>query len=259
MRKALSNSVFGFGGIGLIVALGALNAACSDSGEAGETGPAGVAGTNGTNGTAGTPGATGPAGTSAPTPTPPSAPNAVYTLSNDATSNAIFVYSRAADGTLTPDAAYPTGGRGFGAGLGDQGALVFNPATKHFLAINAGDDSISMLSLEDDGSLDLIAKVASGGSKPISIAMAGSSVYVLNAGDGAANAAKRGFKNRERRTLARRWLDEAAQCGPPAPARISFTPDGKILVVTEKGTTRSTRSSSPTDWRAMRWCRRRRA
>ena len=126
----------------------------------------GTDGSDGTQGSPGEPGAPGSSGAAGgkgdkgdPTPAPPTeAPKAVYTLSNDATFNEVFVYARAADGTLTPQAAYATGGRGAGAGLGDQGALVFDSARKAFFAVNAGDDSISMMSLHADGSLSLVSQ-----------------------------------------------------------------------------------------------------
>src|SRR5919202_5258120 len=38
--------------------------------------------------------------------------HAVYTMTNAAAGNAVLAFSRAADGTLTPSGAYPTGGRG---------------------------------------------------------------------------------------------------------------------------------------------------
>ena len=46
---------------------------------------------------------------------------AVYTLTNEASGNAVAVFDRASDGSLTPDGTVPTGGNGTGAGLGSQG------------------------------------------------------------------------------------------------------------------------------------------
>jgi hypothetical protein len=42
---------------------------------------------------------------------------AVYTSSNAAAGNSIIAFSRAADGSLTPLASYPTGGRGVGGAV----------------------------------------------------------------------------------------------------------------------------------------------
>ncbi len=228
----------GFIGLSCLVALAAASAACVNDGAAGEPGPAGPAGAAGAVGAAGATGAPGAPGSAAPTPPPPpsEAPKAVYTLSNDATSNAIFVYERASDGTLTPKDAYATGGKGTASGLGDQGALVFDAKSKSLFAVNAGDDSISMMALHLDGSLSLVAKISSGGVKPISVTVSGDVVYALNAGDAPTPANVSGFRvspgGLERIAASTQPLGSAS----PAPAQIAFTPDGKMLVVTEKAT-----------------------
>lgn len=49
---------------------------------------------------------------------------AVYALTNSPNGNAVVVYRRAGDGSLTPDGSYTTGGNGTGAGLGSQGAVI---------------------------------------------------------------------------------------------------------------------------------------
>ena len=51
-------------------------------------------------------------------------PGAVYTLTNLAAGNAVAVFDRAADGSLSPAGTYATGGLGTGASLGSQGAIV---------------------------------------------------------------------------------------------------------------------------------------
>lgn len=237
---ARSSSFFGplFGSVSVALAL----VACS-----GDIGPAGPAGTPGTPGAAGTPGAQGPAGdkgpqgTPAPTAStpdagPPSAPSAVYTLSNDATANEVLVYSRAADGTLSPFGAYPTGGRGTSAGLGDQGALVFDATRNAFFAVNAGDSTISMLALRPDGSLAQVSKIGSGGFVPISLTLHGDVLYVVNAGDSTHPAQISGFKVAAGGFVAIPSSTRPLSTDNPAPAQIQFTPDGALLVVTEKGT-----------------------
>src|SRR4029077_4367309 len=50
---------------------------------------------------------------------------AVYTLTNQVAGNAVAVFDRAADGTLTAAATVATGGTGTGAGLGSPGAVLF--------------------------------------------------------------------------------------------------------------------------------------
>jgi 6-phosphogluconolactonase (cycloisomerase 2 family) len=233
------NRVVAMGGTALLALVGL--AACSDTPEA--TANAAPAASN--PAPSPSPAAPGPApttlapsGSDAGTAPPPAkeAPKAVYTLSNDASSNYVYVFDRAADGSLKARSAYATGGKGTGAGLGDQGALAYEPSKRRFLAVNAGDDSISMLSLEDDGELRLLDKAASGGIKPISVTVSGATVYALNAGDDAHASNVSGFRIAgdvlEPIQGSTRPLSE----DHPGPAQIQFTPDGTRLVVTEKAT-----------------------
>jgi hypothetical protein len=94
---------------------------------------------------------------------------------------------------LKPFGSFPTGGAGTGAGLGEQGALAFDAATNRFYAVNAGDNSISMLSLEVDGSINLLSKISSGGVAPNSITFSGNTVYVLNSGSASVQPNIAGF------------------------------------------------------------------
>lgn len=230
-----SNQKIGMGLLSMMI--GAL-AACSDGAD-GAVGPAGPAGTEGPAGAAGASGAAGPAGPqgpAAPTPATPKAPKAVYTLSNDVTSNAILSYVRAADGSLSAGEAYATGGKGTGSGLGDQGALVFDAAKQLFFAVNAGDDSVSMLSLKTDGSLKLVSKVGSGGVRPVSVTFSGDVVYAVNAGDATHAANISGFRVSSGGLAAIASSTQPLSAASPGPAQIQFTPNGNLLVVTEKGT-----------------------
>jgi 6-phosphogluconolactonase len=155
---------------------------------------------------------------------------AVYTLSNQAGGNAVLVFSRAQDGTLTQAGSYPTGGLGTGAGLGSQGALVRQH--KSLFAVDAGSNQISAFDILNDG-LRLVSHVASGGVMPISLTMNGDVLYVLNAGS-PANITGFTFRHDKLEPLAgsTRPLSAAA----PGPAQIQFTHDGRVLVVTEKDT-----------------------
>ena len=84
---------------------------------------------------------------------PATPPAAVYTLTNDAATNAVREYRRNTNGTLSFVADYPTGGSGSGDGLsGSSNALVFDPGSNRFYAVNAGSNSITVMSLAGDGS-----------------------------------------------------------------------------------------------------------
>jgi 6-phosphogluconolactonase (cycloisomerase 2 family) len=166
-----------------------------------------------------------------------SAPPAVYLLSNDATTNAIIEFTRSTTtGELTPFGEFATGGAGTGAGLGSQGALLFDAATNHFFAVNAGDSSISELSLGLDGRISLLSKVPSGGTAPISLALAGATLYVLNAGSATVAANITGFNVDPAGLVPIANSTQPLSAAHPSAEQISFVQNGAVLVVTEKGT-----------------------
>lgn len=167
------------------------------------------------------------------------APKGVYTMTNDAAGNRILAFPRAADGTLSAEGTFTsTGGTGTGAGLGNQGGLVFNQALQRFFAVNAGNDTISMLQLELDGHLTLLSNVAAGGVRPISITVSGDTVYVVNMGNMMTNVAGNisGFKIMGDMLVPIANSSKPLSAANPNPAQIQFSPDGKTLVVSEKGT-----------------------
>lgn len=107
---------------------------------------------------------------------------AVFVLSNQSSGNAVLAYSRDADGHLTYQATYPTGGKGVGTGadpLGSQGSLVLSSG--FLFAVNAGSNEVSMFKVEGT-KLTLLDKEPSGGQMPVSVAVKGFVAYVLNAG-----------------------------------------------------------------------------
>ena len=106
---------------------------------------------------------------------------AVYTLTNSAAGNAVAVFARADDGTLTPDGTFPTGGLGTGANLGSQGAVILSENRNELFAVNAGSNSISYFKVKHDG-LEWQATVPSNGAMPISLTLHDHVLYVLNAG-----------------------------------------------------------------------------
>lgn len=155
----------------------------------------------------------------------------VFTMTNASDGNEIVAFARSADGQLTPDGSYATGGTGSGAGLGSQGALVLSENGRWLFAVNAGSDSISVFRV-NPGGLHLRDVVHSGGDMPISITVHGRMVYVLNAG-GAGNVS--GFQFHPNGTLQAVAGSTRPLSGTGVgPAQVQFTPDGTMLVVTEK-------------------------
>ncbi len=168
-----------------------------------------------------------------------SRPGAVFTMTDDASGNAVLAFSRAADGTLQPAGSAATGGLGSGGGegaLGSQGALALGDDGRFLVVVNAGSDDLSAFRV-DGASVALTGRAPSGGALPVSVTVHGDLVYVANAGRGTTGASISGLWLRPDGTLvpiegSTRPLG-AASAGP---AEIAFAPDGEALVVTEKGT-----------------------
>lgn len=161
-----------------------------------------------------------------------SAEGAVYTLTNQTSGNAVAVFTRAADGRLTAAGRVSTGGTGTGAGLGSQGALGLTADGQLLFAVNAGSNEISSFVVDPEGRLSLAARASSGGKRPISLTTHAHLLYVLNAG-GQGNIS--GFTVGANGALSPIPSSTRALTGTAVgPAQVSFSPDGRLLVVTEK-------------------------
>ena len=166
---------------------------------------------------------------------------AVYVLTNQV-ENAVAVFDRGAQGTLTPAGEFPTGGAGDpvppgGGGpapdpLGSQGALILGRGNQLLFAVNAGSNQISVLRIRGSA-LDLVDVADSGGTRPISLTLHENLLYVLNAG-GTPNIT--GFSVGDDGTLTALADSTQPLIGGAAadPAQIGFSSDGSLLVVTEK-------------------------
>ncbi len=163
-------------------------------------------------------------------------PGAVYTMTNSAGDNAIQVYERAADGSLSAGGTFPTGGLGTGSGLGSQGAIELTQDGRWLFAVNASSGEVSVFAVHI-GQLSLVDKVSSAGSDPISLTYNHRLLYVLNAGNGGGIAGFRVSANGHLHFISGsiRPLSNNGVGAAPSPEEIAFTPDGENLVVTEKG------------------------
>lgn len=162
--------------------------------------------------------------------------NAVYTMTNAVAGNEVVVLQRSKDGGVS-QTSYSTGGLGSGAGLGSQGALILSEHDLLLFAVNAGSNELSVFAALPKR-LILLDVVDSGGERPISVTIHGRVVYVLNAG-GSGNIT--GFKIGKNGKLSplegsTQPLSNGGTGNSPQPAEVSFSPDGKWLVVTEKMT-----------------------
>jgi DNA-binding beta-propeller fold protein YncE len=147
---------------------------------------------------------------------------AVYTLTNDASGNAVAYFARSAQGVLTYVGQFPTGGLGTGAGLGSQGSITLSDDGRTLYAVNAGSNTVSKFDVRPNG-LALVAQYSSGGIRPISVTVHGRALYVLNAGSA---------------TITGLTIGGAPIASQPllgsGPAEVAFSPSGDQLVVTEK-------------------------
>jgi DNA-binding beta-propeller fold protein YncE len=173
----------------------------------------------------------------------PAGSGAVFVQTDNTAGNRVVAYDRAADGTLRPAASYATGGRGgILAGsvvdhTASQGSLAWDPAHARLYAVNAGSNTISVFGVRGDR-LTLRQVLRSGGTFPVSVAVHGDLVYVLNALNG---GDVQGFKTLgsllvplpgSRRALG---LDPAETPQfTSTPGQVAFTPDGSQLIVTTK-------------------------
>lgn len=171
---------------------------------------------------------------------------AVFAQTDNLSGNTVVAYDRAADGSLRHAGVYATGGRGgqLAGSVVDrtasQGALALDSVNGLLYAVNAGSDTITVFDVRGDR-LSRRQVIFSGGAFPVSIAIHGSLVYVLNARDG---GSIQGYL-RVGRTLTKvaGWhrglgLDPAATPEfTHTPGQVAFTPDGSRLVVTTKAAT----------------------
>ncbi len=158
---------------------------------------------------------------------------AVFTLTNEAAGNSVVALMRSADGTLSNAGTYPTGGLGTSDGLGSQGALTLSPNGRWLFAVNAGSDEVSVFSVRGT-ELTLSDKVSSGGDRPISLTVDRDLLYVLNAG--MPNNIT-GFRIGNHGSLSQlAGSTRPLSAASTGPAEVQFSPDGDLLVVTEKMT-----------------------
>ena len=170
--------------------------------------------------------------------------HAVFVQTDNTAGNRIVVYRRGADGTLSPAGSYATGGRG---GILDgsvvdhtasQGSLGLDTQHGLLYSVNAGSNTISVFAVHGDR-LALRQVLGSGGTFPVSVAVHGNLVYVLNALNG---GSVQGYRVLGRFLVRIPGSHRALGLDPNAtpqftttPGQVAFTPDGSQLVVTTKG------------------------
>ena len=159
---------------------------------------------------------------------------AVFVQTN-APHNEVIAFRRDASGALTRTGTYATGGAGNDAPhLTSQGSVTLTRDGRHLLVTNVSSDDVSVFAVTGDG-LEL-AKMTPAGKAPKSVAEHDGLVVVLATGE----AAIRGFRLLDGDLEA--IVGSAPSLSSPEAdgAQVGFTPDGRTVIVTERGTDRIT-------------------
>ena len=154
-----------------------------------------------------------------------SPPTTLYTQTNDPAGNRVQALATSHDDKLSPGRSFPTGGKGTGGGLSNQGSVVI--ADKWLLAVNAGSDELSLFRILDRRGLALRDVVPSRGNMLVSVTSDGRRAYVVNAG---ASSGVAGFAiDDDGRLTPNPGLDPAAQRsgGRPRPGRADARRQGR--------------------------------
>ena len=160
-----------------------------------------------------------------------SMPGAVYVQTNEP-DNHVVAFRRGTDGSLERLGKVPTRGAGDAVPhLTSQGSVVLTKDGRHLLVTNAASDELTVFAIDDDGAPTRIRTI-SVGSAPKSVAEHDGLVYVIGTGKPAITGFRLGTDLLEPIVGSERPLS-----GPDAdPAQVGFTPDGRTLIVTERGT-----------------------
>jgi 6-phosphogluconolactonase len=165
----------------------------------------------------------------------------VYVNDNTAGTNTIGAFDQHADGSLSPMTGSPfsAGGAGTGTIIGSQGAIQVTDDGKWVLAVDAGSNQISVLSVAGDGTLTAApgSPVSSGGIEPVSIAVHDDLVYVANEGDGTTGSNYTGFSLGDDGRLTPLADSTHPLPATALPGDVLFNETGKNLIGVEVGTT----------------------
>jgi 6-phosphogluconolactonase (cycloisomerase 2 family) len=171
----------------------------------------------------------------------------VFVETDGVANNQVIAYSRGSDGALTATGSYETTGKGgvlTGSAVdhtASQGAVAYDPAHRLLYAVNAGSNTITVFAVHSGSKLTRLQVISSGGEFPVSVAIHGSQVYVLNARDG---GSLQGYFMLAGQLIAIPTWHAKLGLNPAAtpeftstPGQVAFSPDGRQLLVTTKANT----------------------
>jgi 6-phosphogluconolactonase len=165
-------------------------------------------------------------------PTNDTASAGVVYVQTNAAPNEVIVFRRADDGSLDLIGSVATGGDGDGTPhLQSQGSVTLTGDGQYLLVTNAASDDLSVFSVASDGSIELRERVHTG-STPRSVDESDGLVVVLNTGEpGLAS-----FRLDDEGIAAVEGGDQALDRSDADPAQVAFSPDGSMVVITQRGT-----------------------
>ncbi|HXW47278.1 MAG TPA: beta-propeller fold lactonase family protein [Streptosporangiaceae bacterium] len=168
----------------------------------------------------------------------------VFVQTDNTAGNTIVAYEPTASGGLQQVGSFPTGGDGGQLTgsvvdhLSSEGSLSYDRQAGLLYAVNAGSNTITVFRVIGD-TLIRSQVISSGGQFPVSIAVYGNQVFVLNALGGASVS---GFTQFGGYLIPVPFWHRDLGLGTTAstvftgtPGEIGFTPDGSHIVVTTKG------------------------
>ena len=164
-------------------------------------------------------------------PTNGTASGAVYVQTN-AAPNEVIAFRRAADGSLDLIESVATGGDGDGSPhLQSQGSVTLTGDGQYLLVTNAASDDVSVFSVAADGSIEHRERVHTGAT-PRSVAERDGLVVVLNTREPGLASFRLNAEGIERVEGGDQRLDASHA----DPAQVAFSPDGSMVVITERAT-----------------------
>ncbi len=168
---------------------------------------------------------------------------AVFVQTDNTAGNTIVAYTLTASGALLQVGSYPTGGNGGATNgsvvdhLSSEGSLAYDRPAGLLYAVNAGSNTITVFRVRG-AALTRSQVISSGGQFPVSIAVRGGQVFVLNAWGGGSVA---GFIQVGGHLIPVPSWTRSLGLGTSSstlftgtPGQIGFTPDGNQLLVTTK-------------------------
>ena len=169
--------------------------------------------------------------------------HAVFVQTDNTAGNRVVAYRRGHDGALTLVGAYNTGGLGgvlTGSvvdHLASQGSLSYDQRRGLLYAVNAGSNTVTVFAVRGVR-LFRLQVVSSRGTFPVSVAVHGDLVYVLNALNG---GSVQGYRVAFGHLFPIHGSHRRLGLNPTAtpqftntPGQVAFSPDGSQLIVTTK-------------------------